>query len=150
MGLKCAGNMLTLLNNLCKFPKRRNREFVQPNREFSRDNRETASADQGMFNSLAAGSNPGPDASVICSVGSRPADSDIQSDLRRFLGPQTTRIIDHSLGMSSSPWMRGAPHNGFSRLIRWMSSRISFEVRGRPGLPWQDFQFQNRRNGASQ
>ena len=26
---------------------------------------------------------------------------------------------------SSSPWMRGAPHKGFSLLIRWMSSRSS-------------------------
>ena len=47
---------------------------------------------------------------------------------------------------NNSPWMRGAPHNGFSQLIRWMSSRISFEVRGRPGFPWQDFHFQKRRN----
>ncbi len=45
-----------------------------------------------------------------------------------------------------SPWMRGALHNRFSWLIRWMSSRISFGARGRPGLPWQDFHFQNRRN----
>ena len=32
--------MLTLLNNFCKFPKRRNREFFQPNREFKLQNRE--------------------------------------------------------------------------------------------------------------
>ncbi len=47
---------------------------------------------------------------------------------------------------NNSPWMRGAPHNEFSRLIRRMSSRISFEVRGRPGFPWRDFHFQNTRN----
>ncbi len=47
---------------------------------------------------------------------------------------------------NSSPWMRGAPHNGFSRLIRRMSSRISLEVRGRPGFPCQDFHFHNRLN----
>ena len=51
--------MLTLLNNSCKFPKRRNREFFQPNREFSRDNRETHLRIRERFNSLAAGSNPG-------------------------------------------------------------------------------------------
>ena len=53
--------MLTLLNNFCKFPKRRNREFFQPNREFSRDNRETHLRIRERFNSLAAGSNPGVD-----------------------------------------------------------------------------------------
>jgi len=49
-------------------------------------------------------------------------------------------------GFNDSPWMRGAPHNGLSRLVRWLSSRISCEVRGRGGFPWQDFHFQNRPN----
>ncbi len=47
---------------------------------------------------------------------------------------------------NNSPWMRGAPHNRFSRLIRWMSLRISFEICGRPDFPWRDFHFQNKRN----
>jgi hypothetical protein len=34
--------------------------------------------------------------------------------------------------LSSSPWMRGAPHNGFSLLIRWMSSRSSRLTLGLP------------------
>ena len=33
---------------------------------------------------------------------------------------------------SSSPWMRGAPHSGFSLLIRRMSSRSSRSIFGRP------------------
>jgi hypothetical protein len=32
----------------------------------------------------------------------------------------------------SSPWMRGAPHNGFSLLIRWMRSRSSRLTGGLP------------------
>jgi len=57
-----------------------------------------------------------------------------------------SRLRDIDASFNNSPWMWGAPHNGFSRLIRWMRSRISFEVRGRPGIPRQDFHFQNRRN----
>src|SRR5262249_30024746 len=38
-----------------------------------------------------------------------------------------------NLSGSSSPWMRGAPHNGFSLLIRWMSSRSSRLTLGLPG-----------------
>ena len=34
---------------------------------------------------------------------------------------------------SSSPWMRGAPHRGFSLLIRRMSSRSSGSILGLPG-----------------
>ena len=37
--------------------------------------------------------------------------------------------------LSSSPWMRGAPHNGFSLLIHWMSSRSSRLTLGLPGRP---------------
>jgi hypothetical protein len=43
--------------------------------------------------------------------------------------------------LSSSLWMRGAPHNGFSLLIRWMSSRSSRLTLGLPGRP-RDFQRQ--------
>src|SRR5262245_12012931 len=35
--------------------------------------------------------------------------------------------------LSSSPWMRGAPHNGLALLIRRIKSRISISVLGRPG-----------------
>ena len=35
--------------------------------------------------------------------------------------------------------MRGAPQPGFSRLIRRISSRISRDTAGRPGLASQDF-----------
>jgi hypothetical protein len=34
---------------------------------------------------------------------------------------------------SSSPWMRGAPHNGLSLLMRRIKSRISGPILGRPG-----------------
>jgi hypothetical protein len=35
--------------------------------------------------------------------------------------------------LSSSPWMRGAPHNGLALLMRRIKSRISVPVLGRPG-----------------
>ena len=35
----------------------------------------------------------------------------------------------------SSPWIRGAPHNGFSRDIRRISPRNSLDTGGRPGFP---------------
>ena len=35
----------------------------------------------------------------------------------------------------SSPWIRGAPHNVFSRDIRRIRSRISLDTGGRPGFP---------------
>src|SRR3954447_5646668 len=41
---------------------------------------------------------------------------------------------------SSSPWMRGAPQVGFSRLIRRIRSRVSFATTGRPLLPEQILQ----------
>src|SRR5437016_7970216 len=47
---------------------------------------------------------------------------------------------------SSSPWMRGAPHPGFSRHILRIRSRISRATTGRPARPRRTFQVQNRRN----
>jgi len=34
--------------------------------------------------------------------------------------------------LSSSPWILGAPHSGFSKLILWIRSRTSLLIRGRP------------------
>src|SRR5262250_2186571 len=36
--------------------------------------------------------------------------------------------------LSSSPWIRGAPHNPLARLISWIRSRISLGIAGRPPL----------------
>jgi hypothetical protein len=47
--------------------------------------------------------------------------------------------------LRSSPWMRGAPHNGFSLLICRMRSRNSRFTPGLPGWP-HDFQRQYARN----
>ena len=47
-----------------------------------------------------------------------------------------------------SPWIRGAPQQGFSRHILRISSRTSREMIGRPGLPCRTFQVQNRRKPA--
>ena len=44
---------------------------------------------------------------------------------------------------NNSPWIRGAPHSGFSRLIRRMRSRTSRGTAGRPPLRRPDFQVQN-------
>src|SRR5205807_265484 len=41
----------------------------------------------------------------------------------------------------SSPWIRDAPHSGFSLLIRWMRSRRPRLIFGRPAL-FRDFQRQ--------
>jgi hypothetical protein len=35
--------------------------------------------------------------------------------------------------LSSSPWMRGAPHNGLALLMRRIKARISVPILGRPG-----------------
>jgi hypothetical protein len=37
---------------------------------------------------------------------------------------------------SSSPWIRGAPHRKFSRLIRTIRSRTSQPILGRPPRHW--------------
>src|SRR5215510_1133573 len=47
--------------------------------------------------------------------------------------------------LSNSPWMRGAPQSGFSRLILRISWRISLDTGGRPGWPRRTFQVQNNR-----
>src|SRR5438034_8033578 len=46
---------------------------------------------------------------------------------RRIMYLETVDSAISNPSLSSSPWMRGAPHNGFSLLIRWMSSRRSEE-----------------------
>ena len=47
--------------------------------------------------------------------------------------------------LSNSPWKRGAPQSGFSRLILRISCRISLDTGGRPGWPRRTFQVQNNR-----
>src|ERR1035437_10000203 len=44
--------------------------------------------------------------------------------------------------ISSSPWIRDAPHSRFSLLIRWMRSRRPRSILGRPAL-FLDFHRQN-------
>src|SRR3984893_18063952 len=49
--------------------------------------------------------------------------------------------------MRSSPWMRGAPHVGFSTTIRKINSRTSFDVCRLPtGLLILEISFQYKRN----
>jgi hypothetical protein len=48
--------------------------------------------------------------------------------------------------LRNSPWMRGAPQSGLSRLILRISLRTSFDTGGRPGWPRRTFQVQNNRN----
>ena len=47
--------------------------------------------------------------------------------------------------LRSSPWNRGAPQSGFSRLMRRMRSRTSRPTVGRPPLRRRDVQVQKRR-----
>src|SRR5579863_996509 len=48
--------------------------------------------------------------------------------------------------LSSSPWIRGAPHSGFARLIFRISSRTSKSIVGLPGLPCRLFHLQYQLN----
>jgi len=64
--------------------------------------------------------------STLTAFGSKPA----RTRFRRFSS------------ISSSPWIRGAPHFGFSLLMRRMRSRNSRSIFGRPAL-FRDFQLQN-------
>src|SRR5262245_50389005 len=50
--------------------------------------------------------------------------------------------------INSSPWIRDAPHLGFSLLIRRMRSRNSRSIFGRP-LRFRDFQRQNDREARA-
>ena len=45
----------------------------------------------------------------------------------------------------SSPWIRGAPHSGFSRLMRLIRARTSRGIGGRPPLRRRDFHVQYSR-----
>src|SRR5450631_1324870 len=51
------------------------------------------------------------------------------------------RLRDLNPSLSSSPWMRGAPQSGFSKLIRRINARISVSICGRPPRG-RDFQRQ--------
>src|SRR6478672_7602033 len=51
--------------------------------------------------------------------------------------------------LSSSPWIRGAPHSGLSTLIRRISARSSASICGRPPRE-RDFQRQYRRKPSIQ
>ncbi len=48
--------------------------------------------------------------------------------------------------LSNSPWILGAPHKGFVRLMVRIKSRTSRDTGGRPGLPCRIFHRQNTRN----
>ena len=50
--------------------------------------------------------------------------------------------------ISNSPWIRDAPHRGFSLLIRWIRSRRPRSIFGRPAL-FRDFQRQTKHLEAS-
>src|SRR6478672_8213034 len=47
--------------------------------------------------------------------------------------------------LSSSPWIRGAPHRTLSRLMRLIRFLMSDGTEGRPGPRGRDFQDQNAR-----
>ena len=58
---------------------------------------------------------------------------------RRIIYLDTVDSASSKPSLSNSPWIRGAPHNGFSRLIRRIRSRRSRSIRGRPAC-FHDFQ----------
>jgi hypothetical protein len=64
--------------------------------------------------------------------------------LTMYLATLDCAISNPSL--SSSPWMRGAPQNGFSTLIRRINARSSMWICGRPR--GRDFQRQYERKPA--
>jgi hypothetical protein len=47
---------------------------------------------------------------------------------RRIMYLETVDSAISNPSLSSSPWMRGAPHNGFSLLIRWMVVTYHFRL----------------------
>ena len=68
---------------------------------------------------------------------------DCEGGLRsRTMYLETVDWATSNPSISSSPWIRGAPHRGFSLLIRRMRSRSSRATFGRPAL-FRDFQRQN-------
>src|SRR6266436_2110851 len=52
---------------------------------------------------------------------------------RRGIHRPTVAWLTLMPSLSSSPWMRGAPHNGLALLMRRIKSRISVPILGRPG-----------------
>src|ERR1700732_5245640 len=65
----------------------------------------------------------------------------------RFIQREIVRSETSKPSVRSSPWMRGAPHVGFSTTIREINSRTSFDVCGRPtGLLTLEISFQYKRN----
>lgn len=57
----------------------------------------------------------------------------------------TVDLESSNPSFKSSPWIRGAPHLGFARLILRISSMTSPETEGRPRA-WRLFQLQYSRN----
>jgi hypothetical protein len=55
---------------------------------------------------------------------------------RRIMYVETVDSAISNPSFSSSPWIRGAPHNGFSLHIRRMRSRNSRSILGLPARPW--------------
>ena len=50
---------------------------------------------------------------------------------------QFSELLDTSIpSLSSSPWIRGAPHNGFAMLMARINWRSSSDTAGRPGRAW--------------
>src|ERR1035437_2606523 len=70
-----------------------------------------------------------------------------EGGFRRWTRYLLTLVSPMSMpSLRSSPWMRGAPQSGFSRLIFRISLQISFDTGGRPRWARRTFQVQNRRN----
>src|SRR5205807_9620563 len=67
----------------------------------------------------------------------------------RFIQREIVRSETSKPNMRSSPWMRGAPHVGFSATMRKINSRTSFGVCLRPiGLRTLEISFQYNRKPA--
>jgi len=60
---------------------------------------------------------------------------------RRMMYFETVDWATSNPSIRSSPWIRDAPHSGFSLLIRWIRSRRPRSILGRPAL-FRDFQHQ--------
>ena len=83
---------------------------------------------------------------VIAEKG-KPALAGSGSRCARFIQREIVRSETSKPSMRSSPWMRGAPHVGFSTTIRKINSRTSFDVCRRPtGLLTLEISFQYKRN----
>ena len=106
--------MLTLLNNFCKFPKRRNREFFQPNREFKLQNRELSGGSGNRRTGPPQLQIGGPETPLFADFRSRTAEDPITCGNVRYL-PNFVRFTYESRCSWSRHRLPSVTQSGLNR-----------------------------------